>query len=712
MKKIALLRAVVRGMIASLILFAFLPTAVFANTTDQPIWLAAMPGKMPSSPAITPLSSDTSRVGFVLDTPGVWLQASADHQTTHVGTQGDAGHEVNGLDLPVYHWSVEIPLNVQPVIKVTSSPSQTTTLSSLGMPVTLNSVTPAPCKCADPSTAPSAPVSQATNALASISMDYVQRGRHIIVVDLRPVQYQPETQSLTLYSQLHAEITFPSSSNNAATLSSLTNPARHLETSSFQVMVNQPLPSLQTAPAVAKEGFVILTPDIFLTALQPLVSLKQSQGYAVSLIPLSQAGGNAQAIHSFLVSLYQTSPDPLTYVFLIGAPDNGVDSLPTFTGTASASATDLYYATLDGADWIPDIYVGRLPAHTLDEVNAYVTREVFFVQNPTQGSGWQKAASFLATCDAGYGPLVEQTHLNAMNAYTSPMGFTGTFPVAPEPGGDHLFCRSASAGMLAVQDAFAPGRSLIVYSGHGTRISWELGVNSSNIAALSGSMATPVVFSFACQTGDFNAASSIGNAWITQGNALAFIGSSANTYWDSDNVLEAAVMAQLFAPSGNTLANALHSGAAAVSQSYAAYGQYYYEAYNVLGDPSLKPFFPPTTAGNLFASTPATSRMGMPNTWVPADISVTNQSNITDTPLLTVTASTLQTRVDLPGTLVPGQTGTARVWVFLPAGMLPGQQNQVNVQIASASSSFNKIQLTLQVMVAPHAAWLPFLAKQ
>jgi hypothetical protein len=358
-------------------------------------------------------------------------------------------------------------------------------------------------------------------------------------------------------------------------------------------------PSLLSADALQdniRPGYLIITPDAYSDALAPFVRLKQAEGHLVSLARLSQVGDSPAAIRDYVRKAYQNGIPSLVYLLLVGDTLNGADSLPSWTGQLITGPTDLYYATLDGADWVPDLLVGRLPARSAAEVSAYTARAVAFAGRMPSDS-WLREASFVATCDSNYNQMVENTHNTMINGYTMPFGFLGRYPTNPQAGGDRLYCLTHGAGQAAIQNAVTSGRLLVTYSGHGTHSNWEMGITTSSLSAFAGSQAAPLVMSYACQTGDFNTERSLGEAWISDAGALAFIGASDNTYWGPDDRLQPAVFASLFGTTGNTpvsssVGGALQAGLSAVQQAFPSYGQFYYEAYHVLGDPSVRPLAP------------------------------------------------------------------------------------------------------------------------
>ncbi len=72
---------------------------------------------------------------------------------------------------------------------------------------------------------------------------------------------------------------------------------------------------------------------------------------------LSTTGSTANAIKAYIQNAYTNWPIAPTYVLLVGDLDNGTATMPAFTGESSGKVTDLYYGTVDGSDWVPDIFV-------------------------------------------------------------------------------------------------------------------------------------------------------------------------------------------------------------------------------------------------------------------------------------------------------------------------------------------------------------------
>ena len=167
-------------------------------------------------------------------------------------------------------------------------------------------------------------------------------------------------------------------------------------------------------------------------------------------------------------------------------------------------------------------------------------------------------------------------------------GFSGIFPNNPQPGGDKLYCITYDATEDDVQQSLDDGRGMLIYSGHGNYDGWELYDQTSIPTITSGFY--PFVASHACLTGDFGQTEVFGETWVLQEDkgALAYWGSATYSYWDEDDVLERGMFDSLFAEGvpQPDYTGMTYDGLAAVAAAYPSSGRYYWETYNILGDPA------------------------------------------------------------------------------------------------------------------------------
>ncbi|MEJ2211190.1 MAG: C25 family cysteine peptidase [Anaerolineae bacterium] len=398
--------------------------------------------------------------------------------------------------------------------------------------------------------------------------------------------YDPAAGTVRLYS--HVEVRLALAGSDLALTAELAgryaSPAFEPWLSGRVLNYNQGRPPLQFE-AQAAAGYLIITADAYRDAMRPFVDLQEQRGRTVTMTRLSDIPGGATttAIKAYIQTAYDTWPLPPSYVLLVG----DTDTLPGWNSVSAGEITDLYYVTMDGSsDYVPDIGRGRFPVRSADQTTILVDKYLSYAA--LGGSEpWLKTASFIATCDQY--TVAEGSHNYVIQNYTQPGGYTGTFPNNPQPGGDKLYCITLSAGQADVQAALNQGRWVGIYSGHGSHTGWEF-YSASDVRNLTHGEMLPFVASHACITGDFEETEVFGETWVLEpdGGALAFWGSSDSSYWGEDDVLERAAFDELFAEDGADLTGMTYAGLAATASSYPSSAQYYWETYNLLGDPAAR----------------------------------------------------------------------------------------------------------------------------
>ena len=128
-------------------------------------------------------------------------------------------------------------------------------------------------------------------------------------------------------------------------------------------------------------------PAPFMPALADLIALRQSQGLRVAVESLQaiydafDGRPTPDAIHAYLQAAYTTWQPRPAYLLLVGdgtfdsklyRADSGETLLPPYLADVDPwmgeTAADNRYALLDGGvDFLPDLFVGRLPVNTITE---------------------------------------------------------------------------------------------------------------------------------------------------------------------------------------------------------------------------------------------------------------------------------------------------------------------------------------------------------
>jgi hypothetical protein len=260
-----------------------------------------------------------------------------------------------------------------------------------------------------------------------------------------------------------------------------------------------------------RADYLLLAPQAFLPAAQPLVELRERQGLvvkAVSLEEVYQDFGHGErtpeAIRDFLAYAYHfwQSPSP-RYVLLLGdasydykdflrrGDSNPVPPLlvkTSFLWTAS----DPTYAAVNGDDMLPDLALGRLPAASVEEAQALVDKIVAF-----EGAG--------RTLSEGSAVLIADNPDRAGDFETSAR--QAATLLAPTHTVDTIFLRElGSATRPTITAAFDRGAALVSYIGHGGIAVWasENVFNNFDVASLTPQPQQPLLLTMDCLNGYFH----------------------------------------------------------------------------------------------------------------------------------------------------------------------------------------------------------------
>jgi len=587
------------GLIAAMA--AWVAPVAASDPAETGRWLPFDGRLTPVQPALALVGADAGAIDLQADMPGSWVEEVYAQGRAYSRLLGDgygAATEIGLPALPVLRRNVEVPFGADISLELVEAEYADYTLASLGLDPIYPLQPPLPkTQKGQPfqinhdfydqgSLYPTTPL-----ALGEL---YVVRGHRIQTVEVWPVAYDPAAGTVRLYRSVTFRLRLAGSdpARTQVLAARYASPAFEARLSEQVLNYNQGRPAAVFSPDTAV-GYLIVVANAYYDAMLPFKDLRASQGFAVTMVRCSEIGGctSTATIKTYIQGAYDTWPVPPSYVLLVG----DTDTVATWSGPTIGTATDLYYGTMDGAsDWHPDISRGRFPVRS-PEQTTYMVDKYLAYANLTGQEPWVKKASFPATCDLY--TIAEGTHNYVINSYTAPKGYTGHFPGDPQPGGDKLYCITYGAARADLIEAFNDGRWAIIYSGHGSHSGWEMSFSSTDVQNLTNFGIFPFVASHACVSGDFGQTQVFGETWVLQQNkgALVYWGSSTNSFWDEDDVLEREMFDSLFADTKAQadVAEMTDCGLAGVEAVYPSSARYYWETYNVLGDPAVKLFLDP-----------------------------------------------------------------------------------------------------------------------
>ncbi len=353
--------------------------------------------------------------------------------------------------------------------------------------------------------------------IVQVQQPQIIHGLGVSLVGVFPVQCNPVTHQLRVYTELMIRIDF-TGGNGFFTDESRRN--AYFEPLYRNLLINYPALG-EFSKSFSEVEYLIITHDNYLSEAQNLAEWKKRKGVSTHIIrvPTDVAADNA-AIKDSIEYYYQTYNT--SFVILIGDHTD----IPTWYVTThpyhgTKTATDLYYSTLEGNDYFPDIFIGRLPvdpgsAHTvvqkiIDYESDVYTDQTDWFTRPLIAGYFQDSDNngradrfFLQTAES-------IRHFLGLQGYDSLNYVYTTQSTASQPWyyyyGDPIpsWLNFSSTGTSDVIQAINNGCFLIQHRDHGSVSGWgDPYFTTSNIASLSNGKMLPVVFSINCQTGWFD----------------------------------------------------------------------------------------------------------------------------------------------------------------------------------------------------------------
>ncbi len=441
------------------------------------------------------------------------------------------------------------------------------------------------------------------------------RGMNIASLSVYPVRYNPASNIVDVITGMNIEIMFVQSD---ATVKSST-PVSDLFTATIGkgILNYDPddyIPGYSDKPI----RMVILTDTAFRKHLSPFLEWKTQKGFRTELLyyGADYAGTSYTEIKNSLAELYNSSTEenpPPVYLLIIGS----VNRIPYY---GTGSVTDLYYGEFDGnGDYFPEMFIGRLPVADTNDVKNVVSKIVQY-----EKFEYPDTNSFHSSALATAG--VDDSHDIYMNGQVNYLVSNYLGPAENISEYQFLYPDASKDSIIKLINK---GLSFINYTGHGSSSGWlYLNITNSDISGFSNKEMYPFIISNACQTSRFNT-TSFGNSLVLadKKGGIGFIGCSGDSYWDEDYYWAVGVgpvapeptyestglgaLDRLFHTNGErasewyyTMGQVNYAGNLSVSSSTSSRKKYYWETYNLVGDPSIIPVI----------GTPDTFSISLPDT--------------------------------------------------------------------------------------------------
>lgn len=433
--------------------------------------------------------------------------------------------------------------------------------------------------------------------LARLEDPFILRDFRGQTITIYPLQYNPATQTLRVYTDIEVEIASTTETGVTEFMrkSDFVNIEKDFGMIYNRFFLNMSSTDKSYQLLEGEEGsMLIIAHDDFLEAMQPFVNWKRTTGRKTEIVGKSEVGTTATAIKAFVQQYYNDNPD-FTHLLLVGdAPQ-----IPPMT--TSSGHSDNAYGFLTGNDSYNELFVGRFSSEAVAHVETQVERMIHYERDINETDTWLETALGLAknegTGNGHNGGENDYVHMNFIRdtllnyTYTEvKQRYDGNVPGIP----------NTNAGIISAD--INKGVGAINFCNHGSEYGWSVAnYGISHVNQLTNTNKLPFIWSVACVNGAFVNSFSFAESWMRAthddqpAGAIGTMMSTINQPWQPPMTGQDEMVALLTEQSTagqqtlqRTFGGLSGNGSMAMLPAHGASGKETHETWVLFGDPTLK----------------------------------------------------------------------------------------------------------------------------
>lgn len=350
------------------------------------------------------------------------------------------------------------------------------------------------------------PAAQATLDAPYIIRDF--RGQNIVV---RPFAYNPQTHTLRVYTNMTIAMTKVSDKGENPKASRRSNTVK--TSAEFKAAYNHRFINFKEAsaryPWVEDDGeMLIICADQFMAGMQPLVDWKNQSGRPTTLVSVTTAGGNNDTqIKNYITNLYNDPDHNLAYVLFVGDNDHITPH------AVSGERSDNWFGQIEGSDHYPEVFVGRFSVQSDAHVATHVNKVLFYERDMQETVTWVDKGLGIGHKTDGPGHYGEYDYQHIELISDTLLHYTYS-NITHHHGGS-----GGTATTTTISNTVNQGVGIINYCNHGSPTSWGVAnYSTSDVNQLTNDYMLPVVWSVACNNGQFDYSECFAEAWMRATN--------------------------------------------------------------------------------------------------------------------------------------------------------------------------------------------------
>lgn len=474
--------------------------------------------------------------------------------------------------------------------------------------------------------------------LASVERIGIARDRNLAHLVYSPVRVNPVTGDVIVCRSADITLSYVDADADATI-----EHFRRYYTPAFSAgqSINQLFSTKDITSALPIRMVIVAQSSFRCKRLETFADWKRTQGMIVDVVYADEQGLNsATAIANYLKGFYtgatSTMPAP-AYLILVG--DN--EQTPAFSSKLTSSwsvsndhITDLYFTTWTSGDNLPDCYQGRFSATDTTQLGNIILKTMHYERYVLPDDSYLSRAALIAGVDQTY---YENTSDNGYKYADPNMDYAAYYYVNAANGFDNVTYYKNNTSFVpsgvtvtgssrpgstatALRNLYNGGVGWINYSAHGDWNEWSCPeFTVSHVSNMNNVGMPSFMIGNCCLSSKFDKGVCFAEALIRRGNrqgAIGYIGGTNSTYWSEDfywsvgyrssisNTMNPSYSAshkgiydRLFHTHGEsfidrtvTAGKIVFQGNMSVQGTNSSLKQYYWEIYELMGDPSLMPW--------------------------------------------------------------------------------------------------------------------------
>ena len=422
-----------------------------------------------------------------------------------------------------------------------------------------------------------------TQPSVQISEPMIMRDVRIATVTVNPMQYDPETRELRVLRRVKLNV------RNEGGIGVNELQGDRKLSRSFEKTYRSIIPNYDAMRdedrVYQQRSMIVIYPNN--TSLNEYVASfidwKRTKGFKVIDAPSNVTGTSCNSIKNYIQDQYEELSDPPEYVVLIGDADGSL-GIDTWNESVSGydGEGDYPYTLLDGNDYLPEMFIGRISISDADDMLTYLAKVNIYEREIYMDEPEFYEQSLLVgdTTPSGLSCIVTNKYIKELILTYSPdHSFTEIYGGDPPPN--------------AMNNAMNNGTLIFDYRG----FSGMSGYGNSHIDELDNVNKLVNTVINTCGTGSFQGTART-EAFIRAGTSFAPTGAicsigmaTIGTHTQFNNTLTSGIFAGIYEYDMRTMGEALVRGELQMYQTYHNVDWMQTQAFihwcNLMGDPTV-----------------------------------------------------------------------------------------------------------------------------